>query len=245
MKITLFSKVFGPTDSVAGTKTTVGAAASLRPEGCHIFRIRVGKGNVVNAKENAGVITIEAPGLDGTHKYAYGNGCGGATNYGANRAAEKIDCSIPIAGNVLVTVSVTDAEAAKDVTVSLEFRIGMGRNVRSYAGGGAGIDSTADTPLTVATLTMELGGTIKEIRFAGSGVVDAKAGSAKLTLEVPGLKGPFEYSVGNGPGGATLGGPNDADVIDTEIPVGANVSVIISLTSAEIMLSATVSIQVA
>jgi len=240
-----YSKVFGPTDSVAGTKTTVGAAVSLRPEPCYIYRIRVGKGNVVNAKENAGVIEIEAPGLDGTHKYAYGNGSGGATNNGQNQPAEKIDCGIPIAPNVLVTVSVKDAEAAKDVTVSLEFRTGSGRNIRSYAVGGAAVDSTADAALTVGTMTMELGGTIKQIRFAGSGIVDAKAASGKLMLEVPGLKGPFEYAVGNGPGGASLGGAADADVFDVEIPVGPNVGVIAYLTSAEVVLSATVSIQVA
>lgn len=242
--MTLYSKVFGPTDSVAGTKTTVGTAASLRPEACHIFKIRVGKGNVVNAKECAGYITIEAPGLDGTHKYAYGNGTGGATN-SSNFPAEIIECSIPIMGNVIVTVSVTDAEASKDVTVSLEFRIGAGRNVRSYVTGGAGADTTADAAYNHTAIVMELGGTIKEIRIAGSGVVDAKAASAKVIIDVPGLKGPFEYAIGNGPGGATLGGPANAEVIDTEIPVQANVSVVITVTSAEIILSSTVSIQVA
>lgn len=240
----LYSLVFGPTDSVAGTKTTVGAAASLRPEGCHIYKMRVAKGNVVNAKECAGIITIEAPGLDGTHKYAYGNGTGGATN-SSNYAAEEIHCSIPIAGNVLVTVSVTDAEVAKSVTVSLMFRIGMGRNVRSYTAGGAGSDTTAATIKTVGTIVMEQAGTIKEIRFAGSGIVDAKDGTGKLVIEVPGLKGPFEYAVGSGPGGATLGRGDNADVIDTEIPVGANVSVVVYLTTVEVMLSATCSIQVA
>jgi len=207
----------------------------------------VGKGNVVNAKECAGTIEVEADGLDGTHIYAYGNGAGGATNSG-NMAAEPIDCSIPITGNSKVTVSVKDAEVAKDVTVSVEFSPGLGRNVRSYAVGGAGQDTTADTELALTTSpVMEVGGTIREIRFAGSGVVDAKAASGKLYISVPGLSGPFEYAVGNGPGGATLSGAAWADVIDLPhgIPVGKNVTVSISLTSAEIVLSATCSIQVA
>jgi len=242
------SKSFGPTDSVAGTKTTVGTADALLDRDVTIYKIRVGKGNVVNAKECAGVITVEAKGLDGTHQYAYGNGSGGATNSAQNIAAEEIDCSIPISGNSIVTVSVTDAEAAKDVEVSLQFKEGRGPDVRSYAVGGAGQDTTADTLLALTTApVMEKGGLIKEIRFAGSGVVDAKAGSGRLELKIPGLSGPFEWAVGNGPGGATLGGAAHADVINLPngIPVAKNVTVTINITTAEVMLSATCSIQVA
>jgi len=241
-----YGMAFGPTDSAAGTKTTVGTAGALLDKDVTIYKIRVAKGNVVNAKECAGVITIEAKGLDGTHVYAYGNGAGGATNSG-NSPAEPIDCSIPVSGNSVVTVSVTDAENAKDVIVSLHYRLGKGRNVRSYAVGGAGQDTTADTPLTLTTSpVIEAAGSIREIRFAGSGVVDAKAGSGKLVIEVPGLSGPFEYAIGNGPGGATLSGPAWADVIDLPqgIPVKENITVTIKLTTAEIMLSATCSIQV-
>jgi len=131
--MTQYSKVYGPTDSAADTKTTVGAAAALRPKAATIKEIWVAKANVVNAKECAGFITIEAPGLDGPHHYAYGNGTGATTNGGGSIPAEKIDCSIPIDAGALVTVSVTDAEIAKDVTVELGFDMGTGRNVYSYA----------------------------------------------------------------------------------------------------------------
>ena len=243
-----YGKTFGPTDSAAGTKTTVGAAAALLNKDVTIHKIRVGKGNVVNAKENAGKIEIEATGLDGTHVYAYGNGSGGATNNAQNIAAEEIDCSIPISANSKVTVSVTDAENAKNVVVGLEFHPGKGKNVHSYCVGGAGQDTTAATVLTLTTSpVMEEGGTIKEIRFAGSGVVDADAGSGELVFKVPGLSGPFEWSVGNGPGGATLGGAAHADVIDLPhgIPVKKNDTITVTIETPEIMLSATCSFQVA
>lgn len=245
-----FSKVYGPTDSVANTKTTVGTAAALRPEACLITEIIVGKGNVVNAKECAGFITIEAPGLEGPHHYAYGNGVGGATD-SQNIAAEKIACSIPIGADQIVTVSVTDAEAAKDVTVSLGFNIGSGKNVYSYVLGGAGIDPAADTLLsgglldkfTGVTPKMGKSGRIREIRFAATGVTAAKAGTAKVEVLPPVIKGPWEYAVGNGPGGAATGGPSHADVIDTNIPVKSGESVVFNITAAEAMVSATLSFQ--
>lgn len=247
--MTDFSKVFGPTDSVAATKTTVGAAASLRPTACTIKEIYVAKGNVVNAKENAGYITIEAPGLDGPHHYAYGGGVGGATNSHTG-PAEKIDCSIPIGANVLVTVSVTDGEAAKNVTVSLGFDKGLGRNVHSYCVGGPAADTAAATEkqlLDVITgVAAKIGktGKIKEIRYAGSGVVDADANSAKIVIEMPVIKGPWEFATGNGSSGATLGGPAHADVRDTNIPAKAGDTVIVKITSAEIQLTPTLSFQV-
>lgn len=243
-----YSEVFGPTDSVAGTKTTVGTAnTQLRPNACHIYKLRVAKGNVVNAKECAGVITVEANGLDGTFEYAYGNGAGGATNSG-NSPAEEIDCSIPIPKGSKITVSVTDSEIAKDVTVSTMFYEGTGKRVDSYSTGGAGHDTTADTEYTSLTaITPTRKGTIREIRISGSGVVDAKAGSGKLELDIPGIKGPFNYAFGNGPGGATLSGPAFADVIDLPngIPVDANVAISPKAITAEVLLSLTVSIQVA
>lgn len=248
------SATFGPTDSAAGTKTTVGTAKTqLSDKNITIHRLRVGKGNVVNAKECSGFITVEAVGLEGSHVYAYGNGSGGATNNGQNGPSEEIECSIPIGAGVDVTVEVLDAEAAKDVTVSLGFDKGQGKNVYSYGLGGAGVDTTADTLLaggmldkkTGKTTVVGVSGRIKEIRFAGTGVVDADAGTGKLVFEMPIIKGPWEYAIGNGPGGATLGGPNHADVFNVDIPVKANDSVVVNLTTAEIMLSATCSFQVA
>jgi hypothetical protein len=245
------SYTFGPTDSVAGTKTTVGTAAPIWNRDSTVITMRVAKGNVVDAKECAGFIEVEADGLNGPHIYAYGNGAGGATNSG-NMAAEIIECSIPVTGNSNVTVSVTDAEAAKDVTVSLGFVAGLGRNVRSYSAGGAGQDTAADTQLTLTstkphTTKIVAAGTIKEIRFAGSGVVDAKAGSGILELDVPDYNMPTRWAIGNGPGGATLSGPAHADVIDLKqgIPVSKNTTITVLVTTAEIMLSASCSFQVA
>lgn len=237
-----YSKVFGPTDSVAGTLTQVGSTYIIKPGSWVINKIIVGKGNVVNAKECAGKITITVAGTDGTYIYAYGNGAGGATNSG-NGPAEPIECEISAKGGSEVKVYVTDAEIAKDVTVSLEFKSGGGR-VDSYATGGAGSDTTADTELALTAIKPTKPGSIKQIRIAGSGVVDAKAGSGKLILDVPGLDGPFEYAFGNGPGGATLSGPAWADVFNVDIPVTENTSITPKVTTAEIMLSVTVSLAI-
>lgn len=238
-----FSKVFGPTDSVAATKTTVGSTYVIPPGGHCIKKLRVGKANVVNAKENAGVITIEITGVDGTYQYAYGNGVGGATNsHGV--ASEEIECLVPAPGGGTLTVSVTDAEAATDVTVSCEFWSGSQR-VDSYSTGGAGKDPAAATELEIGTMTVTRGGRIRQIRYACGQLVDAKASVGKLILDVPGLAGPYEFSVGTGAGGATLGGPGYADVINTDIPVGVNVIVTAKVTCGDAMDSATVSIAVA
>jgi len=208
--------------------------------------MRVAKGNVANAKECAGILEIIATGVDGTFEYAYGNGTGGATNSGQNGPAEEIECSIPLKKASIISVYVNDAEIAKDVTISLMLKKGSGRKVQSYATGGGTFDCTADTLLALTNIKPTSGGMIKEIRVAGSVVADAEAGSAKLVLNIPGLKGPFEYAIGNGPGGATLGGPQHADVIDIPdgIPVKGNVVVTVNLTAAEDLKSPTVSLQV-
>lgn len=246
----LFSKVIGPTDSVAGTKTAVGTAYVIPPgAGGHIHKLSVAKGNVVNAKECSGIIDVEVTSVDGTYQYAYGNGAGGATN-SSNMAAEPIDCRIPAPAGSTVTIYVTDAENAKDVTISFEIWTGSGR-VDSYEAGGAGSDTTADTELAVGNITVvNRPGRIKQIRFAGSGVVDAKAGSGKLVIDVPGNGLPQEFAIGNGPGGATLSGPAWADVFDVDIGVGrgpipVNTIIAVKLTTAEVMLSATCSLAIA
>lgn len=251
--MTQFSKVFGPTDSAADTKTTVGTAAALRPSATIIKEIWVAKGNVVAAKECAGFITIEAPDLDGPHHYAYGNGVGatgGATGGGGAGPSEKIDCSIPIGAGAIVTISVTDAEVAKDVTVELGFNKGGGRNVYSYVLGGAGVDPAADTllaltdKLTGVAVKMGRNGRIKEIRYAAGNIVDAKAASAKVEIIHPTKKGPWEYAFGFGTG-ADLGANHEfADVRDVDIPVSAQDVIVVNITAAEALDSATLSMQV-
>jgi len=238
-----FSKVFGPTDSVADTKTAIGSTYVIKPGNYCINFIHVAKGNVVNAKELAGVVTIEITGVDGTYEFAYGNGTGGASNShsGSN---EKIECRIPAPGGGTITVSIKDAEVATACLVSLDFYSGSQR-VDSYATGGAGIDPAAATEKEVGTITVTKAGRIKQIRYACGQVVDAKSPSGKLVVEVPGIAGPFEYAVGMGAGGATLGGPGMADIFDVDIPVGTNVIVTFKVTYTDATVSATVSIAVA
>ena len=242
-----YSKVFGPTAATAAG-ATIGSAAELLNVDVTIYEIRVALANVVDAKEISGKIAITATGLDGTHEYAFGGGQGGATNSGT-MPAEVIKCSIPISANSKVTITGTAAETLADCTVSLGFTPGRGRNVRSYYVGGAGQDTTADTNLALTTSpVMEEGGRIVNVRCcACGGVTDAKAGTAKLYIDVPGLSGPFEYAVGGGAGGAANAQNNIADNIDLPrgIPVKKNDTIAISITSAEIVLSAAASIQVA
>lgn len=239
-----FSKAFGPTDSVtASAKTTVGSTYVIPPGQYVIKKIRVGKGQVTNAEPAVGEIEVEITGVNGTYQYAYGNGSGAATNT-HNIAAEEIECSIPAPGGGTVKVSVTDPDDAADVTVSLEFHTGSGPRIDSYGVGADGTDTTADTELEIGTIKVTRAGRIKQIRFAGSGIVDAKAGTGILEIKVPGLAGPFEFAVGNGPGGAATGGIAYADVIDVDIPVTENATLSICVTTAEVMIAPHCSIAV-
>jgi len=239
-----FSKVFGPTDSAAGTKTAIGSTYVIPPGNYAIHQLRVGKGNVTDATECAGVVIVEITGVDGTYEYAYGNGTGATSHGGPATSAEKIECRIPAPGGATVTVSITDAENATKCLVQTDFWDG-GERVDSYSTGGAGKDPAAATELTVGTITVTKAGRIKQIRYACGQIVDAKSAAGLLVVEVPGLAGPFEYVVGNGASGDTLGGAADADVVDVDIPVGTNVIVTFKVTYTDAMDSATVSIAVA
>jgi len=255
-----FAKVFGPTDSTAQTvaegrkKQQIGSDYLIPPDPngdmkLHIHKLIVAKGNVVNAKECAGIVEVIIKGVDGTYEYAYGNGSGGATNSGQNGPAEPIDCRIPINSGHTLQIYVNDAEAAKDVTITAIFWDGNER-VDSYAAGGGAVDATADTELSFAAIKILKAGKIKQIRFAGSVVADAEAGSAKLIVEPPGGGLPQEFAVGNGPGGATLGGAQWADVIDVDVGIARgviplNTQIVCKITAAEDLKSPTVSIAVA
>lgn len=252
-----FAKVFGPTDSVASVvaggrkKTQIGSDYIIPPGGpFHIHKLLVAKGNVVNAKEAAGIVEVHCSSVDGTFEYAYGNGTGGTTNGGGNVAAEKIDCRIPAPSGSTLKIYVNDAEIAKNVTITAIFWSGS-EVVDSYASGGGTYDATAATELTMPTVTIvRRAGKIKQIRFAGSPVADAEAASAKLIVDVPGNGLPQEFATGNGPSGATLGAASPADVIDVDIGVGRqtiplNTTITFKLTAAEDLKSPTVSIAVA
>jgi hypothetical protein len=248
------SKVFGPTDSVADTLTQIGANYQMLPKDCTIYAIRIGCGNVVNAKSYSGHVHITT--VDRSYDFAFGNGSGGATNT-SNTPAEMINAAIFVPANSNVAVYVLQGDACKDVTVSLQFRegaVGNCRNFRTLAAGGvsANADTAADTEesfscsakLTGCSLQPAVNGRIYQIRYAGTGVVDAKANTAKIVLNIPSEAGPYEYAVGCGPGGATLGAPEKADVIDIPegIPVKAQGTIIINITSAEIIKSPVISL---
>lgn len=247
------SKVFGPTDSVADTLTQIGSTYQMIGKDCTIYRIRVGFGNVVNAKSCSGHVHIVT--TERTYDFAFGNGSGGATN-ASNFPAEPIDCFIKAPANQNVQAFVLQADASKDVTVSLQFKEGVdGRcnTFRTLAAGGvsANADTAADTEegftcsakLIGASLQPATNGKIYQIRYAGTGVVDAKANTAKITLSIPNVAGPWEYALGSGPGGATLGCPAWADVIDIPegIPITAAGTITVNITSAEIVKSPVIS----
>lgn len=252
-----FSKVFGPTDSAAQTvaegrkKTQIGSDYLIPPGGpFHIHKLTVAKGNVVNAKECSGIIDVYLAGVDGTYEYSYGNGSGGTTNNAQNGPAEPIDVRIPAPSGSTLKVYANDAEIAKNVTIAVEFWMGLAR-VDSYAAGGGAVDATSATEMSFAAITViSKPGRIKQIRFAGSVIADAEAGSAVLVVDVPGEGLPQEFAVGNGPGGATLGGAAWADVMNVDIgignrPIPVNTVISVKLTAAEDLKSPAVSLAIA
>lgn len=238
------SKAFGPTDSAAGTKTAIGSTYKVPPKkGGHIHKLYVAKGNVVNAKENAGVVIVEVSGQDGTFEYAYGNGVGGNASSGVN-PREEIDCRIPVPDGSTITVSITDAENATAAIVSADIWDGVAR-IDSYSAGGAGVDPAAATLKAVGTIEPTKAGRIKQIRYACGNVVNAKSSSGKLEILVPGLAGPYEYAVGLGASAATIGNTAPADKFDVDIPVTLNSTVTVNVTYTDATVSATVSLAIA
>lgn len=245
------AKVFGPTDSVADTLTQVGSTYQLPPGDWVVYRASVAYGNVVNAKSCSGHIHLTT--VERTYDFAFGNGSGGATNAN-NFPAEPIDMAVHVPGNSSIMVYVLQADVSKDVTVCLQFKPGGLNNFRTLAAGGVSGngDTAADTEesftvsakLTGASLQPATNGRIYQIRYAGTGVVDAKANSAKIVVSVPGEAGPWEYAVGAGPGGATLGTGAWSDVINIPegIPIKAQGTIDIKITSAEVIKSPVISL---
>jgi hypothetical protein len=197
--------------------------------------------------------------INRNYDFAYGNGTGGATN-GQTAPQEEIDLT-PYGGIYApkgnkIQIWALDAVVAKDVTVTLLWVKGGGdNNFRTIAAGGvsANGDTAADTAeyfsvstkLLQASLTPVRDGKILAIRFAGAGVVDAKAATATLTLEIVDDVGPHEFGVGNGPGGAATGGAAISDEIDLRkdpITVQKGNAIAIKIVSAEIMKYPTVSL---
>lgn len=244
-------KCFYATAVTAAGVSLTPTAYHMPPGNWHIYRLRVGFANIVNAKESSGYVKIVPAGESGNYEYVVGQGAGGATNTGGMQA-ETIDCDINAKGGAKLEVYAYSAETTADWHVSIMFRAGLGRNVQTYKCGGAGTDVTAGTEKDIGTMTIDQGaGVIKEIRFAGSGVVDALAETARLRLIVPGKEGmPHEWTVGHGQAGATLSTTEHTDVIKLKhgISVGQNAVVTAKIlnfvTTGSALLSCWVSIQV-
>lgn len=247
------SKVFGPTDMVADTLTQVGSTYQMPSYPSTIYQIRFASANVVNAAGGGGHLHIETS--ERTYDFAVQNGAGGATNSN-NIPAEIINCNIYAPANQNVKVYALMGTANKDTTVSIQFKTGGGpNNYRTLAAGGvsANGDTAADTEeaftvsakLTGASLQPATNGLIRRIRYAGSGVVDAKANTAKITINVPGIAGPWEFALGGGAGGAATSSTSAADVIELAdgIPVSAAGTITVNITSAEIIKSPVISLE--
>lgn len=254
----VFSKSFGPTSTTDDTVTTIGSTYQFPANyALSIEEIRISYAQATNANEAAGLIIIDIKGVIGNpFIYAFGNGAGGATNSN-NSSAEKIRPTnpIPVPPNTTVTVKVISAEQLTDVIVSLSCGLGSGKHPMTLFAGGAGQDTTADTSLalTANAKVTALGGVglvpfrdsvIRKIRFASSGVVDAKAQTAIITLTVSGYPFPLEFAMGKGSGGAATSSISDADEINgLAIPIKANSTIGVNVLSSEITLSATVSLE--
>lgn len=99
---------------------------------------------------------------------------------------------------------------------------------------------TADTETLLADLVIPAGkgGTIKKIRVAYGGVVDAKGATGYVELKLGSHPGPYRFPVGFGQGGATNTSPTHAEEIDVDIPVLASETVKLYITLAEAGVSA-------
>lgn len=98
----------------------------------------------------------------------------------------------------------------------------------------AGVTLTADTEVTVCTITMPRPGTIVEISYNYGNVVDAKAATGYLELKSNIQTGPWRYPVGYGPGGATSQrAKNEPGKIPFSLPVKQNEIITITMTMNE------------
>jgi len=224
------SKCFGPTAVGAGAETQLGSDWDAPPGsgGIHIYNLRVCFSNKVNAKEMAGYVRVKVAKQTGDYYYVVGHGTGAAT-IGGGSAAQNIPCAINSDNNAKIQVFAYNAEALVDAVISLNYRKGKGRKAVTYKCGGAGTDVTAGTEKTIGTMKVDQGaGTIREIRFTGSGVVKELSECGMLTLEIPGNEdSPFEFAVGHGIGGAASVAASHCDVIKLPhgIPVKDGVTI--------------------
>ena len=101
------------------------------------------------------------------------------------------------------------------------------------AGVVAGVGLTADTEITVSTITMPRSGTIKVISWGYGNVVDAKAATGYLELKSNIQQGPFRFPVGLGVGGAATTNNGKRGRLDVSIPVEKSEIITITMTMNE------------
>lgn len=107
------------------------------------------------------------------------------------------------------------------------------------AGVVAGVTLTADTEVTVSTITMPRTGHITEINYNYGNVTDAKASTGYLELKSNLQQGPWRFPVGFGAGGAaTLGTKSNAGKIPFSLNVQQNEIITITMTMNEACVSA-------
>lgn len=231
------------------------AGWQVPPGNFTIYRARVATAGIVNAKECAGVLVIDVSG-DKRYSFAIGAGSTGATN-SSGKPSEKVDMSIPVSTGQIVKVSILTAEVSNDQRVGLQYTEGSGPKCMTLCAGGAGQDMTAGTELTLTVdtkydpvnMTPYRDGTIKQIRLAGSGVVDALAAGVRVRLMIPGQPDQYKFIMRSGASGAATAAAEAEDTVDNlNIPVknGGTVSVKLlnTATTGQAMLSCIVSLLV-
>jgi len=118
------STTFGPTASVADTKTAIGSTYTV-PKGGRVRQIRYSFYQGVIDKATSGKLIIETDRQKGPFEFAVGGQMGITTTSGATGPNCPTEVIFPI-GLVLsqgeiVTVSLTTAEALEENTVSIEW----------------------------------------------------------------------------------------------------------------------------
>lgn len=246
-----------------GGATTANTLLTLTPTGgwtvppgqFTIYKARIGYANIVNAKEAAGFLIVQISGQGGgTWAFAYG-GATGATTDANTMPAEEIDMSIPVSGGQVVICKVITSEVHNDTRVGLQYTEGNGPTCMTLCAGGAGQDTTAGTELaltanallTPVDMTPWKDARIRQIRFAGSGIIAALSGAKRIRIIIPGQADVYKFIVGCGPGGAATGSPSAADVVkDLDIPVSKGSAVVVKVlqtaTTGEATLSCSVSL---
>lgn len=97
----------------------------------------------------------------------------------------------------------------------------------------AGVDLTADTEITVATITMPRGGVITELFWNYANVTDAKASTGYLEVKSNLKQGPWRVPVGYGCGGAATLATSTKGSLKVSIPVQQNEIITITMTMNE------------